>query len=152
MAEKLLYEVPNPPPPPIKFEGLEKYNMKFGHNLLTFYINNPQVPVCLESNPSSFLSQNGDFGEARFYRFPACVRNVGCFLCCLMVLLCYSGAVYQEGSIDPGDLIIQANDTPFTNMSNDDAVKVLRDLAKKPGSVQLSHNHFYSTKTWSRKA
>ena len=49
-----------------------------------------------------------------------------CFVSC-------SGAVYQEGSIDPGDLIIQANDIPFTNMSNDDAVKVLRDLAKKPG-------------------
>ncbi|XP_075249751.1 uncharacterized protein LOC142342327 isoform X2 [Convolutriloba macropyga] len=47
------------------------------------------------------------------------------------------GAVYQEGSIDPGDLIIQANDTPFTNMSNDDAVKVLRDLAKKPGPLKL---------------
>ena len=53
----------------------------------------------------------------------------------LFLLFCSSGAVYQEGSIDPGDLIIQANDIPFTNMSNDDAVKVLRDLAKKPGLV-----------------
>ena len=48
---------------------------------------------------------------------------------------CYvvGGAVALDGRIEPGDMILQVNDTNFENMSNDDAVKILRDVVTKPG-------------------
>lgn len=42
-----------------------------------------------------------------------------------------------DGRIEPGDMILQVNDISFENMSNDDAVKVLRDAVMKPGPVKL---------------
>lgn len=39
----------------------------------------------------------------------------------------------QDGRIDAGDMILQVNDISFEYMSNDDAVKVLRDAVSKPG-------------------
>lgn len=47
-----------------------------------------------------------------------------------------SGAVALDGRIEPGDMILQVNDINFENMSNDDAVRVLREAVQKPGLVQ----------------
>jgi len=47
------------------------------------------------------------------------------------------GAVAQDGRIEPGDMILQVNETSFENMSNDDAVRVLREAVMKPGPVKL---------------
>jgi len=42
-----------------------------------------------------------------------------------------------DGRIEPGDMILQVNDINFENMSNDDAVRVLRDVVQKPGPIKL---------------
>merc|ERR1719211_947891 len=47
------------------------------------------------------------------------------------------GAVALDGQIDPGDMILQVNETNFENMTNDDAVRVLRDVVTKPGPIKL---------------
>ncbi|XP_038817831.1 segment polarity protein dishevelled homolog DVL-3-like [Salvelinus namaycush] len=43
------------------------------------------------------------------------------------------GAVAADGRIEPGDMLLQVNDINFENMSNDDAVRVLREIVHKPG-------------------
>ncbi|KAK5868134.1 hypothetical protein PBY51_009175 [Eleginops maclovinus] len=48
------------------------------------------------------------------------------------------GAVAADGRIEPGDMLLQVNDVNFENMSNDDAVRVLRDIVHKPGPVTLT--------------
>ena len=48
-------------------------------------------------------------------------------------ILSHSGAVAKDGRIEPGDMILQVNDINFENMSNDDAVRVLREVVQKPG-------------------
>ncbi len=45
------------------------------------------------------------------------------------------GAVAQDGRIEPGDMILEVNGVSFENMSNDDAVRTLREAVQKPGSV-----------------
>merc|ERR1719239_804123 len=47
------------------------------------------------------------------------------------------GAVALDARIEPGDMILQVNDINFENMSNDDAVRVLRDVVQKPGPIKL---------------
>ena len=47
------------------------------------------------------------------------------------------GAVALDGRIEPGDMILQVNEVSFENMSNDDAVRVLREAVMKPGPVKL---------------
>merc|ERR1719410_624666 len=47
------------------------------------------------------------------------------------------GAVALDGRIEPGDMILQGNDINFENMTNDDAVRVLRDVVQKPGPIKL---------------
>lgn len=47
------------------------------------------------------------------------------------------GAVALDGRIEPGDMILQVNDVSFEHMSNDDAVKVLREAVQKPGPITL---------------
>jgi segment polarity protein dishevelled len=47
------------------------------------------------------------------------------------------GAVAQDGRIEPGDMILQVNDISFEGLSNDDAVKILRETVQKPGYVTL---------------
>lgn len=42
-----------------------------------------------------------------------------------------------DGRIEPGDMILQVNDINFENMTNDEAVKVLREVVQKPGPVKL---------------
>ncbi|KAG3269829.1 segment polarity protein dishevelled homolog DVL-2 isoform X7 [Ictidomys tridecemlineatus] len=48
------------------------------------------------------------------------------------------GAVAADGRIEPGDMLLQVNDMNFENMSNDDAVRVLRDIVHKPGPIVLT--------------
>ncbi|XP_072318224.1 segment polarity protein dishevelled homolog DVL-3 [Eucyclogobius newberryi] len=48
------------------------------------------------------------------------------------------GAVASDGRIEPGDMLLQVNDINFENMSNDDAVKVLRDVLHTPGPITLT--------------
>ncbi|CAF2405320.1 unnamed protein product [Rotaria sp. Silwood2] len=47
------------------------------------------------------------------------------------------GAVAQDGRIEPGDMILQVNDISFEGLSNDDAVKILRETVQKPGPIKL---------------
>jgi len=47
------------------------------------------------------------------------------------------GAVALDGRIEPGDMILQVNETNFENMTNDDAVRVLREVVTKPGPIKL---------------
>ena len=46
---------------------------------------------------------------------------------------CFRGAVAQDGRIEPGDMILEVNGVSFENMSNDDAVRTLRESVQKPG-------------------
>ncbi|CAG0914234.1 unnamed protein product [Notodromas monacha] len=48
-----------------------------------------------------------------------------------------TGAVALDGRIEPGDMILQVNEVNFENMSNDDAVRVLREAVQKPGPIKL---------------
>lgn len=45
----------------------------------------------------------------------------------------WSGAVALDGRIEPGDMILEVNEISFENMSNDKAVRVLRDVVQKNG-------------------
>lgn len=51
----------------------------------------------------------------------------------LLLSIFFRGAVALDGRIEPGDMILQVNDVNFENMSNDEAVKVLREVVQKPG-------------------
>lgn len=56
----------------------------------------------------------------------------------LTTWLCdFSGAVAQDGRVEPGDMILEVNGVSFENMSNDDAVRTLREAVQKPGYVTL---------------
>jgi len=46
-----------------------------------------------------------------------------------------SGAVAQDGRIEPGDMILEVNGVSFEDMTNDEAVQTLRTAAQRPGSV-----------------
>uniref|UniRef100_A0A8C6PUH6 Dishevelled segment polarity protein 1 n=1 Tax=Nothobranchius furzeri TaxID=105023 RepID=A0A8C6PUH6_NOTFU len=48
------------------------------------------------------------------------------------------GAVAADGRIEPGDMLLQVNDVNFENMSNDDAVRILREIVSKPGPISLT--------------
>ncbi|XP_067873344.1 segment polarity protein dishevelled homolog DVL-1-like isoform X6 [Heterodontus francisci] len=48
------------------------------------------------------------------------------------------GAVAADGRIEPGDMLLQVNDVNFENMSNDDAVRILREVVSKPGAISLT--------------
>ena len=60
----------------------------------------------------------------------------------------FRGAVAQDGRIEPGDMILQVNDISFEGLSNDDAVKILRETVQKPGYHIFSRLifHFISSK------
>ncbi|VDD77557.1 unnamed protein product [Mesocestoides corti] len=45
------------------------------------------------------------------------------------------GAVAQDGRIEPGDMILEVNGISFEEMSNDDAVRTLREQVQNPGYV-----------------
>ena len=44
-----------------------------------------------------------------------------------------SGAVALDGRIEPGDMILEVNGISFENLSNDEAVRILRDVVQKSG-------------------
>lgn len=48
-----------------------------------------------------------------------------------------NGVVQQDGRIDVGDMILQVNDVNFENLSNDEAVAVLRKSVSKLGPITL---------------
>ncbi|KAF6344374.1 dishevelled segment polarity protein 1 [Rhinolophus ferrumequinum] len=48
------------------------------------------------------------------------------------------GAVAADGRIEPGDMLLQVNDVNFENMSNDDAVRVLREIVSQTGPISLT--------------
>uniref|UniRef100_A0AAY4EBY9 Dishevelled n=1 Tax=Denticeps clupeoides TaxID=299321 RepID=A0AAY4EBY9_9TELE len=48
------------------------------------------------------------------------------------------GAVAADGRIEPGDMLLQVNDVNFENMSNDDAVRILREIVSKTGPITLT--------------
>ncbi|VDP95667.1 unnamed protein product [Trichobilharzia regenti] len=50
------------------------------------------------------------------------------------------GAVAQDGRIEPGDMILEANGISFEEMSNDDAVRTLREQVQRPGLVDILSN------------
>ncbi|VDN97010.1 unnamed protein product [Rodentolepis nana] len=47
------------------------------------------------------------------------------------------GAVALDGRIEPGDMLLEVNGISFEDMSNDDAVRVLREQVQKPGPITL---------------
>ncbi|CAF0937978.1 unnamed protein product [Didymodactylos carnosus] len=47
------------------------------------------------------------------------------------------GAVAADGRIEPGDMILQMNDISFQNMSNDEAVKILRQSVQNAKTLKL---------------
>ena len=50
-----------------------------------------------------------------------------------LLLSCYnSGAVAEDGTIQPGDMILQVNEASFENLTNDEAVKILREAVHQP--------------------
>jgi len=49
-----------------------------------------------------------------------------------------SGAVAQDGRIEPGDMILEVNGISFEDMTNDEAVQTLRSAAQRPGSVVIA--------------
>ena len=53
-----------------------------------------------------------------------------------------SGAVALDGRIEPGDMILEVNGISFENLGNDDAVRILRDVVQKSGSV-TNNPHAY---------
>lgn len=47
------------------------------------------------------------------------------------------GAVALDGRIEPGDMLLEVNGISFEDMSNDDAVRVLREQVQKPGYERI---------------
>ena len=43
------------------------------------------------------------------------------------------GAVAADGRIEPGDMLLEVNEVNFENMTNDDAVRTLREIVQAPG-------------------
>jgi len=56
---------------------------------------------------------------------------------CVCVHMC-SGAVALDGRIEPGDMILEVNGVSFENLSNDEAVRILRDVVQKSGLAAAS--------------
>jgi len=54
----------------------------------------------------------------------------------MCICMC-SGAVALDGRIEPGDMILEVNGVSFENLSNDEAVRILRDVVHKSGSVSF---------------
>ena len=56
-----------------------------------------------------------------------------CNVCAGDVTCGCSGAVAQDGRIEPGDMILEVNGISFEDMTNDEAVQTLRSAAQRPG-------------------
>lgn len=42
-----------------------------------------------------------------------------------------------DGRIEPGDMLLQVNDVNFENMTNEDAVQVLRNIVHKTRYIRV---------------
>ena len=60
--------------------------------------------------------------------FPAQCYN---FLC--LSLFSLRGAVAADSRIDTGDMLLEVNGVNFEHMTNDDAVRALREIVQQPG-------------------
>jgi len=68
--------------------------------------------------------------------FLLCDRKFSCEIRQLLksvTVCCRSGAVALDGRIEPGDMILEVNGVSFERMSNDDAVRTLREAVQRPG-------------------
>ena len=50
----------------------------------------------------------------------------------------HRGAVAADGRIQAGDLILNVNEVDFSNLTNDEAVKVLRDVVQANGPITMT--------------
>ncbi|XP_053205482.1 segment polarity protein dishevelled homolog DVL-2-like [Panonychus citri] len=55
------------------------------------------------------------------------------------------GAVAAEGTIQPGDMILQVNEHILSNMTNDQAVEILREAAQRAGKIELVVAKFFES-------
>jgi hypothetical protein len=53
--------------------------------------------------------------------------------------------VALDGRIEPGDMILEVNGISFENMSNDEAVRTLRETVQRPGYDLLKSVHGLNT-------
>lgn len=58
------------------------------------------------------------------------------------------GAVAADGRIESGDMLIRVNNVGFENMSNDDAVRTLREIVQQPGPITLTVAKCYDTEPY----
>uniref|UniRef100_A0A8B9P5S7 Dishevelled segment polarity protein 1 n=1 Tax=Apteryx owenii TaxID=8824 RepID=A0A8B9P5S7_APTOW len=90
-----------------------------------FVFSHPPLSICIEKYNFlgiSIVGQSNDRGDGGIY--------IGSIM--------KGGAVAADGRIEPGDMLLQVNDVNFENMSNDDAVRVLREIVSKPGPISLT--------------
>ena len=59
-------------------------------------------------------------------------------MCAETTRCCCSGAVALDGRVEPGDMILEVNGISFERMSNDDAVRTLREAVQHPGYHLMS--------------
>uniref|UniRef100_H9GKC5 Dishevelled segment polarity protein 1 n=1 Tax=Anolis carolinensis TaxID=28377 RepID=H9GKC5_ANOCA len=78
--------------------------------------------VCCHYSQLIIVGQSNDRGDGGIY--------IGSIM--------KGGAVAADGRIEPGDMLLQVNEVNFENMSNDDAVRVLREIVSKPGPISLT--------------
>uniref|UniRef100_A0A672V2T6 Dishevelled segment polarity protein 1 n=1 Tax=Strigops habroptila TaxID=2489341 RepID=A0A672V2T6_STRHB len=93
--------------------------------LFAFSPPSPPLSICIEKYNFlgiSIVGQSNDRGDGGIY--------IGSIM--------KGGAVAADGRIEPGDMLLQVNDVNFENMSNDDAVRVLREIVSKPGPISLT--------------
>uniref|UniRef100_A0A8C6Z0M9 Dishevelled segment polarity protein 1 n=1 Tax=Nothoprocta perdicaria TaxID=30464 RepID=A0A8C6Z0M9_NOTPE len=89
------------------------------------FVSHPPLSICIEKYNFlgiSIVGQSNDRGDGGIY--------IGSIM--------KGGAVAADGRIEPGDMLLQVNDVNFENMSNDDAVRVLREIVSKPGPISLT--------------
>lgn len=84
------------------------------------------ITVTLHTDATNFLGisivgQSGNNGDGGIY--------VGSVM--------QGGAVDIDGRIEAGDMILEVNGQSFDRLSNDEAVRLLRDAVKKPGPITL---------------
>ncbi|XP_068172788.1 segment polarity protein dishevelled homolog DVL-3-like [Antennarius striatus] len=87
-------------------------------NIITVTLNMERYPFL----GISIVGQSNDRGDGGIY--------IGSIM--------KGGAVAADGRIEPGDMLLQVNEVNFEDMSNDDAVRVLREIVHQPGPVMLT--------------
>ncbi|KAK2082249.1 Segment polarity protein dishevelled DVL-1 [Saguinus oedipus] len=91
----------------------------------TMSLNNVTVTLNMERHHFlgiSIVGQSNDRGDGGIY--------IGSIM--------KGGAVAADGRIEPGDMLLQVNDMNFENMSNDEAVRVLREIVPQTEPISLT--------------